>query len=290
VRVRAPFPTTLAAPGDPDMTAALQARISHSLVPVAFALLLGACGPSYPNCGSDDHCKEKGEFCVDKKCAQCRETSHCPNPSNDPCVACIMGSGGQRGACGRKADCCANNLDCGSGRKCQGNRCVAECAADTECPAGQKCLGGSCSGGATEAGGGCKKDGDCGPGLACKDGKCLDAKGSCRVVPAYFDFNEYALTSAAQDTISSSWKCMKEKGASQVVVEGHCDERGTDAYNMELGNRRAKATKTYLQQIAPKLKVKTLSYGKTRPACSGESEGESCWAQNRRTEFKSDKE
>ena len=262
---------------------ALFLRARNLLAWLALAVAAIACGPSYPNCAADETCKEKGEYCVDKKCAQCRETSHCPNPSNDPCVACV------KGACGKKPDCCANSLDCGSGRKCQANKCAAECAGDVDCPAGQKCSGGACMlPGGSEAGGGCKSDGECGKGLSCKDGKCVDAKGACQSLPTYFEFNEYTLSSSSQDSISTSWKCMKEKGVSSVTVEGHCDERGTDAYNMELGNRRAKAAKSYLQQVAPKLKIKTMSFGKTRPTCSGESE--SCWSQNRRAEFRTDKD
>lgn len=244
--------------------------------------LASGCGPSYPNCGGDEECKAKGEFCLNNKCAQCRTDNHCPGADTDKCVTC------QAGACGRKADCCSSNLDCGAGKKCDtaGNKCVAQCAADTDCPAGQKCSGGACQAPVVSGGdgSGCKSDGECGNGLKCKDGKCLDAAGQCGFAPIYFTFNEYALTDAAQNGLSANLKCVKEKPVTSITVEGHCDERGTDAYNMELGTKRAKVVKDFLQSSLPKVKVKTMSYGKTKPVCS--EDGEDCWGKNRRAEFK----
>lgn len=245
----------------------------------AASLILTGCGPTYPNCNTDDHCKDKGEFCVDSKCAQCRVDANCPGAGTDVCVACV------KGGCGRKPDCCSTKLDCGSGKKCESNKCVAECAADADCPGGGKCTNGAClSAGTTEEGGGCKADSDCGKGLKCTAGKCVDEKGECSLANVRFDFNEAALTSQAQDTLSANAKCMKEKKIGNLVIEGHTDEKGTDAYNMELGNRRAKAVKEHLQHLFPKLKAKTVSYGKTKPVCSEESD--SCQSQNRRAEFK----
>jgi peptidoglycan-associated lipoprotein len=246
---------------------------------LAMGTLLTGCGPSYPNCANDDTCKSKGEFCLDGKCAQCRVDANCPGAGSDVCATC------EKGSCGRKADCCTTKLDCGSGKKCDANKCVAECAADTDCSGGAKCQAGACVGGdsGNTAGGGCKGDADCGKGLKCTDGKCLDANGECSLVGVRFDFNEANLSSSAQDTLSANIKCMKEKKIGTTIVEGHCDERGTDAFNMELGNRRAKAVKEYVTHLNPKLKAKTVSYGKTKPVCSEDSE--SCHTQNRRVEF-----
>lgn len=249
----------------------------------AMAMPMAACsGPAYPNCSNDDHCKAKGEYCVNTKCAQCKVDSHCPGADTDKCVIC------QAGACGRKPDCCASNLDCGPGKKCQAGKCQAQCTGDADCAAGMKCQGGQCmaaAGGTVEAGGGCKADGDCGPGLKCKDGKCLDAKGACGLAPIYFSFNEYTLSDSAQNGIAANIKCLKERNISQMTVEGHCDERGTDAYNMELGTKRARVVKEFVQSSAPKMKVKTMSFGKTKPVCS--EDNESCWDKNRRAEFRS---
>jgi peptidoglycan-associated lipoprotein len=92
------------------------------------------------------------------------------------------------------------------------------------------------------------------------------------------------LTDSAQNGLSANLKCFKEKPVTTITVEGHCDERGTDAYNMELGTKRAKVVKDFLQSSLPKVKVKTMSYGKTKPLCS--EDGEDCWGKNRRAEFK----
>lgn len=250
-----------------------------ALAALGTAALVSACGPTYPNCENDDHCKSKGEFCLDNKCAECRVNANCPGADTDVCVLC------NAGACGRKADCCSTKLDCGSGKKCESNKCVAECAGDAECGAGSKCVGGACvsesNGGTTDAGG-CTADKDCGPGLTCKEGRCLGADGKCGLAPVYFDFNEYSLSSSAQSGLSANAKCMKERNMTSIVVEGHCDERGTDAYNMELGTRRAKVVKEYLQQLAPKAKVKTMSFGKAKKVCQDDSED--CHGRNRRAE------
>jgi peptidoglycan-associated lipoprotein len=241
------------------------------------SLALSACGPSYPNCDNDEHCKKKGEYCLDKKCVACRTASHCPNAATDSCVDCVAG------ACVRKAGCCSNNLDCGSGQKCSESKCVAECAGDADCTDGRICNeAGAC---VHPDSAGCSSSSDCGKGLECRDGKCVNpATGACELVSVGFEFNRANLTREAQDAIGANAKCLKERGVKSVTIEGHCDERGTDAYNLELGNRRAKAVQRYLSQLMRRTKVRTVSYGKTRPVCSEASE--SCWSQNRRAEFK----
>jgi len=70
----------------------------------------------------------------------------------------------------------------------------------------------------------------------------------------------------------------------RVAIEGHCDERNTEAYNLALGERRANAAKEYLVGLGvPTAKIQTVSYGKSRPLCFDHKE--SCWQQNRRDEF-----
>lgn len=260
------------------MTPGIRHTLTLSCTAVfGFAMLgITGCGPKYPSCNNDAHCKEKGEYCLQKKCAQCREAKHCPGAGEDSCVTC------NNGACGRKAGCCASNLDCGRGQKCSLNRCIAECTTDDECPEGKTCNEqGACT---RVESGGCKADGDCGSGLLCKEGKCVNDQGECQLQPVPFAFNEHYLSKTAQKTLRANYQCMKEKGWKRLTIEGHCDERGTDAYNMELGNRRARAVAKFLKRLSRKLKSRTVSYGKTKPNCYEQSE--SCWAQNRRAEFK----
>ncbi len=67
----------------------------------------------------------------------------------------------------------------------------------------------------------------------------------------------------------------------QILIEGHCDERGTGSYNLALGDRRANAAKEYLVSLGiDGSRIKTVSYGKERPFCTDSNE--SCWQQNRR--------
>ncbi|MEJ2421690.1 MAG: peptidoglycan-associated lipoprotein Pal [Acidobacteriota bacterium] len=70
----------------------------------------------------------------------------------------------------------------------------------------------------------------------------------------------------------------------KVIIEGHCDERQTQAYNLALGERRADAAKQYLIGLGiPATRIQTVSYGKSRPLCTEHTE--ECWAKNRRDEF-----
>lgn len=243
---------------------------SGALALVASALWLAACGPSYPNCSNDSTCKAKGEYCVNSKCAECRVNDHCA--AKGACYDCVAG------ACEKRPGCCESDGDCGTGKTCTNNRCTESCATDADCGPGETCAGGACvAKSAAPANVSCGSDADCPDGQKCKDGAC---EGPCEVETVFFEFDDYTLGSSAQSTLEANVACLKEKGVRRIRIEGHCDERGTDAYNMELGNRRARAVKKYLQRLDRKLKVKTISYGKTRPNCS--SADESCWSQNRR--------
>ena len=69
-----------------------------------------------------------------------------------------------------------------------------------------------------------------------------------------------------------------------VLIEGNCDERGTNEYNLALGDRRAKSTRDFLMASGvPSRKIEYISYGEERPVCTEQSE--SCWAKNRRAHF-----
>jgi peptidoglycan-associated lipoprotein len=77
---------------------------------------------------------------------------------------------------------------------------------------------------------------------------------------------------------------LKSNAAYLVLIEGHADERGTDSYNVALGERRAKATMNYLlAQGIQAGRINIVSYGEERPSCRERTEG--CWARNRRAHF-----
>ena len=100
----------------------------------------------------------------------------------------------------------------------------------------------------------------------------------------YFDFDRYEVRPADTKILDANAEYLKSKPALLVIIEGNTDERGTNEYNMALGERRARATMTYLASrgIAAN-RMSLVSYGEERPVCS--ERGESCWAKNRRAHF-----
>ncbi len=98
----------------------------------------------------------------------------------------------------------------------------------------------------------------------------------------FFDTDSSQLTMAARTTLENQAAWLSQYTNLGVVIEGHCDERGTREYNLALGERRANAAKNYLVAlgISPS-RITTVSYGKERPAVPGANE--SAWAQNRRS-------
>lgn len=100
----------------------------------------------------------------------------------------------------------------------------------------------------------------------------------------FFDFDEHAIRRDAQATLSANAAWINSKPGKAVVIEGHCDERGTQAYNLILGDKRARSTKRYLEDLGvPASRLKTTSYGELRPFCK--ERDESCYQQNRRAHF-----
>lgn len=98
---------------------------------------------------------------------------------------------------------------------------------------------------------------------------------------AFFAFDESTLSQDAQDALSASATWLKAHPQYNLVVEGHCDERGTEQYNLALGDRRANTAKDYMATLGlDRNRIKTVSYGEERPFDEGHSE--SSWAQNRR--------
>jgi peptidoglycan-associated lipoprotein len=100
----------------------------------------------------------------------------------------------------------------------------------------------------------------------------------------YFDFDKYDLTSNALQTLADNARVLKAYPDAHIVIEGHCDERGTVEYNLALGDKRAKAAKDYLVSLGVNAsQVSTISYGKEQPV--DPSHTEAAWAKNRRAEF-----
>jgi len=98
---------------------------------------------------------------------------------------------------------------------------------------------------------------------------------------AYFDYDKYELRDDARSALATDAEWLKKFGTIQILIEGHCDDRGTNEYNLALGERRANAAKDYLVSLGVDGgRVKTVSYGEERPFCHEETEA--CWSKNRR--------
>jgi peptidoglycan-associated lipoprotein len=100
----------------------------------------------------------------------------------------------------------------------------------------------------------------------------------------HFAFDSYTLSSEAKSILEQKANWLSERADIAVQIEGHCDERGTTAYNLALGERRANSVKQYLATLGVKTaQLSTISYGEELPAVSGHNED--AWAKNRRAHF-----
>jgi peptidoglycan-associated lipoprotein len=217
----------------------------------ASLVLFTGCPPTYPKCDSDEHCKDKGEVCVQGQCQEC-----------------------------------ATDVNCKEGFVCDGNRCVPkpvavkpECQQDGDCAGGAKCQNNRC----VARAGACSTDADCPGGQVCENGTCAAKTSTCSYDPIRFEFNESKLTSEAQNQLAQLADCIKKEKA-RLTLEGHADERGTEEFNLQLSNRRAASVKRYLVDLGVSNgSLDTVGFGENRPAEQGSTE--SAWSANRRVEM-----
>jgi peptidoglycan-associated lipoprotein len=99
----------------------------------------------------------------------------------------------------------------------------------------------------------------------------------------FFDFDKYDIRPSDTKVLDANASWLKSND-NLVLIEGHCDERGTNEYNLALGERRAKSTMNYLvSQGIQASRITIISYGEERPLCTEKTED--CWAKNRRAHF-----
>jgi len=97
----------------------------------------------------------------------------------------------------------------------------------------------------------------------------------------YFEFDKSTLDSMSQDILSRKADWMRDNSAVVVSIEGHCDERGTNEYNLALGEKRAESAKSFLVDLGIEAyRISTVSYGEERPVDTAQNE--EAWAKNRR--------
>ena len=100
----------------------------------------------------------------------------------------------------------------------------------------------------------------------------------------HFDFDKYNIRPGDARVLDANAQWLKDHADHLVLIEGHCDERGTNEYNQVLGERRAMATLNYLVSRGVQAnRITTISYGEERPLCTEHNEG--CWSKNRRAHF-----
>jgi peptidoglycan-associated lipoprotein len=242
---------------------------------ISAAVMLGAltlavgCKPTYPKCNNTDDCNSDGHkgVCIDGTCQECGADKDCQ-----------AGFICRSNKCTPKPE-CQSDGECTAPKICRNEKCVLECEKDGDCGAGQTCKSNRCAMKPE-----CTTDTDCGGNKKCVDNSC-QAPAGCNLDTIHFAYNESTLDDDSKSTLQKNADCIKSKtGGGRVTIAGNCDDRGTEEYNLHLGQRRADSAMKYLLNLGlSKKQLKTISYGKDKPTCSEASE--SCWGQNRRDDF-----
>lgn len=245
---------------------------SYRISSLFFISALVACAgaPDYPKCEKDAHCEEKGEVCVEGTCQQCRDAAQCEE-----------GQICQGGRCAAKPE-CSTDEDCTGNQSCRSGQCQLECESDSQCGGDLRCHENRCTDQIA-----CDANGNCPSDMLCRSGMCTDASASrslgCQYPTIRFAFNESRLEADAQDGLREAAECIRS-GTGTLILEGHADERGTEEYNLALGDRRARSVMKYLRRLGvPSDRMQIVSKGETEPL--DPASNEDAWAKNRRTEF-----
>lgn len=121
-------------------------------------------------------------------------------------------------------------------------------------------------------------------GLGGRDTGPISNSGESPLASIYFDYDRHQLRGDAQGTLKANAQLMRDNPSWQIQVEGNCDERGSDEYNLALGKKRAEAAKAYMVDLGiDASRISTISYGEENPAAQGSNE--TAWAKNRRDDF-----
>ena len=201
---------------------------------------------------------------------------------------CVLGTV----ACGPSYPNCNEDEDCHHGEFCVNGHCQL-CRTSADCPSGRECQAGRCE----DIPGWCQDNTACPNGQRCEDHHCItpvtsdqdlgttppdDGSGGCRLQPVYFPFDSENLESDTRQQIDANAQCLRARHAEHVHLTGHTDPRGTEEYNLALGDRRARAVGSYLQSLGMEAGgVTTSSMGEEMSS----GEDEDGWRNDRRVEF-----
>ncbi|MEM9192780.1 MAG: OmpA family protein [Myxococcota bacterium] len=162
-------------------------------------------------------------------------------------------------ACGPSYPNCDNDDDCHEAEYCVNGLCQ-QCRTGDDCPRGQGCNNGACE----AIPGYCDGPSDCGPNEDCQSNRCVAMSQStvsppdtptandgpvCDLRPIYFAFDADQLDPQARDAIQANVDCMRQRGLTSLHLSGHADPRGTEEYNLALGDRRARSVMQYMQSL-----------------------------------------
>ncbi len=194
-------------------------------------------------------------------------------------------------ACGPKYPNCEADGDCKEAEFCVNGLCQ-QCRSDSDCAAGQSCNAGRCE----TVEGYCESNSDCPDGEECLNNMCTVAVSQnetlpppeeggdtgCELQTVFFGYDSDNLEASARSTLQANARCLKDRGLAQFRVTGHADPRGTEEYNMALGDRRAAAVAKYLQTLGlQKKSILTSSAGEEMASGTDESS----WARDRKVDF-----
>ena len=263
---------------------------------VALGLNLSGCRPSYPKCDNDEHCAEQSEYCFNGQCQECREDAECELKSgrqhfcqdgrcefvaecqNDmDCVDTDTALICKQGLC--ETECTEDNTEmCEAGFVCERNRCVAmRCEGDDDCNSGWGCVLGTCQNRELAAS-------SAGVSIECQAEGDAPSEAIIKMDKVQFDFDSFDLTTFAMNELQGAAGCLKQLPRVTIVIEGHCDERGTQEYNLALGEKRATVVKKYLRNLGVEVsRMETRSMGENQPICYDGNDD--CFRRNRRVVF-----
>jgi peptidoglycan-associated lipoprotein len=192
-------------------------------------------------------------------------------------------------ACGPKYPKCEQDEDCKAGEFCVSELCQ-KCRTDADCSTGQSCNAGACE----DIAGYCDERVKCPGDQECVGNRCQVPQseplvreqpkdtGGCQLQAVYFGYDSSNLESSARDVIAKNAQCVREKAMTGVRITGHTDNRGTEEYNLALGDRRARSVEQYMSSLGvEKNKLSSSSMGEEL----SRGEDESSMAQDRRAEF-----
>jgi peptidoglycan-associated lipoprotein len=204
-------------------------------------------------------------------------------------VALALGAGSFFGGCGPTYPNCDNDEQCHEGEFCINGHCE-DCRDDSQCSTGQMCENHAC----VPIPGWCNSDADCPADQMCQRNHCVPRPVAepvdttppppqeCQLQAAYFAFDESTLDESARSALQADVNCMHERNITSIQVTGMCDPRGTEEYNMALGDRRARTTRDQLQRLGVERRAMTTRSVGEEMATGSDEYG---WSRDRRADI-----